>query len=147
MDNDSGNLSILFLDDEAEKTRDYVEFLQLDGHRVTPCRYIEDFVELLKREKYDVIIMDVMIPQKPIANGKTHRGGSDFNMYLAGVKHGLPPLEGRKIPIIILTNVPISGIQEEQVLSKVNIHGVYQKVQTPPSRLATIVNRAGMSVR
>ncbi len=147
MNNASGNLSILFLDDETVKTRAYVEFLELEGHRVTSCRYIEDFVELLKREKYDVIIIDVMIPQKPSANGKAHRGGSDFNMDLAGIKHGLPPLAGRKIPIIILTNVPINGIQKKQILSKVNIHGVYQKVQTPPSRLATIIKQIGLSTR
>ncbi len=53
---------VLWADDEIELLRPHIRFLEQKGFRVTPVPNGEDALEELGRERYDVVLLDEMMP-------------------------------------------------------------------------------------
>ena len=59
-------ISVLILDDEANSTEEICEFLQKEGYNVFSANSAKVGQSIIKREKIDVIILDLYLPD---ANG------------------------------------------------------------------------------
>ncbi len=59
-------ISVLILDDEANSTEEIFEFLQKEGYTVFSANSAKAGQSIIKREKVDVIILDLYLPD---ANG------------------------------------------------------------------------------
>jgi len=55
-------ISVLILDDESNSTEEIFEFLQKEGYRVYSANSAKTGLAIVKREKIDVIILDLYLP-------------------------------------------------------------------------------------
>ena len=132
--------SVLFIDDEPENIKNYVDYLEFEGFEVSTCTFLEDLDKALKRKTFDVIILDVIIQPKAI--GAPPKTDNQKNkIHRAGLTIGLPKLKKLKKPIIILTNVPLNQL-DDQDLSGFKVIGQLFKPLTKPSKLLNMINRA-----
>ncbi|MCP4547304.1 MAG: hypothetical protein GY835_12670 [bacterium] len=139
----SGELSILFVDHELEQMSAYIEYLELEGHQVTRCRYVEELSDYVEEGTYDMIILNTMMPRKSLKNNETSELDRDYVMEHAGIQYGAVALRNVRIPIIILTDTPASEIWRNKALIGIRVSEVCQKLSTTPARLANIVRYAG----
>lgn len=56
--------SILWVDDEIELLRPHFLFLEQRGYKVTPISNGDDAVSLVRRERFDLVLLDEMMPGK-----------------------------------------------------------------------------------
>ena len=61
-----GKISVLILDDEKNSTEEIFEFLQKEGYNVFSASSAKEGQTVIRREKIDVIILDIYLPD---ANG------------------------------------------------------------------------------
>lgn len=83
---------IVIVDDDVESAGHLAKFLNQAGHDVTTKSHIDGLIEEFVREKPDLLILDVMFPDNPVA-------GFDLARAVRQRK------EIRTTPIILLTGV------------------------------------------
>ena len=132
------NSRILFIDDERNQVQDYIEVLELDGFEVNFCQYKEDLFSILENQNFDVVVLDIMLFQKPPRSSDKFIPSSIDEVTTAGIKL-LETLKKYNYPIIILTNVPLNQISINNV-QDFNLIRKYQKVSTLPSQLSRIIH-------
>lgn len=53
---------ILMIDDEPEWIRPHAEALEDEGYQVTRMMDVDDAIRLLEKEKFDLIVLDLLMP-------------------------------------------------------------------------------------
>ncbi len=53
---------ILWADDEIDMLRSHILFLEEKGYAVTPVSNAEDAISLVKQNRYDLLLLDEMMP-------------------------------------------------------------------------------------
>ncbi len=82
--------SILFIEDEPTLQKSVGRYLEQEGYRVLSALDGEAGLELIKKEKPDLILLDLILPKK------------DGFEVLKDLKQNI---ETKEIPVIILTNL------------------------------------------
>jgi len=100
MNRSKGN--ILWADDEIDHLRSHIIFLQEKGYRVTPVTNAEDAITLVKKEHYDILLLDEMMP------------GMDGLEALNIIKNIDP-----SIPIVMITKSEEEDLMEEAIGGKI----------------------------
>jgi DNA-binding response OmpR family regulator len=107
---------ILWADDEIDMLRPHILFLEERGYEVTAVSNAEDALSLTRRERYDIVLLDEMMP------------GMDGLQALRRLKEGSPSL-----PVVMITkseeenlmNEAIGGQIEEYLTKPVNPSQVF----------------------
>ena len=69
---------VLWVDDEIDLLRSHIIFLSERGYEVTPASNGEDAVALLRRGRYDIVLLDEMmagrdgLPRSKVSVRSTH---------------------------------------------------------------------------
>ena len=58
---DKSRLHVFIVDDERALSESCASMLQYQGYRVTTCRHAEEAVEMLKRNSFDILIVDLYL--------------------------------------------------------------------------------------
>jgi len=91
------------VDDEIEFLRPHIAFLQERGYEVTPATNGSDALELIKRQIFDAVLLDEMMP------------GMDGLTTLAEIKGIMPGL-----PVIMITKNEEESLMEEAIGSQID---------------------------
>jgi CheY-like chemotaxis protein len=101
---------ILFVDDELDTVSDYMTILRLKGYQVDPAISVADAIGRLNIMKYNLIILDVMLPVMKSATDKIPKDYLELNEDERDPRQGLILLKWirkkeklKSIPIIIFT--------------------------------------------
>ncbi|RPI00637.1 MAG: response regulator [Calditrichaeota bacterium] len=94
---------ILWVDDEIDLLRPHVIFLESKGYAITTLTNAEDAIELIKKEDFDILLLDEMLH------------GMDGLSALAEIKEIQPGL-----PIIMVTKSEEESLMEEAIGSKID---------------------------
>ena len=89
---------ILWADDEIELLRPHILFLEGKGYRVSPVANGEDAISLMKRQRFDMVLLDEMMPG---------RGGLET---LAEIKTIDP-----SVPVILITKSEEETLMDEAI--------------------------------
>ncbi|MSN24310.1 MAG: response regulator [Geobacter sp.] len=100
---------ILVVDDEPEIRKVVMLYLQQCGFRVSNAESAENGYQLLKKERFDVVVTDVMMP------------GEDGISFLSKVQQSHP-----EIPVILMT-----AYAELQMALEAIKNGAYEFIQKP----------------
>ncbi len=93
---------ILWADDEIDHLKSHILFLEERGYAVTPVTNAEDAVSLVKKQGFDLIFLDEMMP------------GMDGLRALAEIKEIDPSL-----PVIMITKSEEENLMEEAIGGKI----------------------------
>ena len=97
------SIRILWVDDEIELLKPHFLFLEERGYDLTPCNSGQDALELIKRERFQVIILDENMP------------GLSGIETLNEIKISLP-----NIPILMITKNEEEELMEQAIGSKIS---------------------------
>ena len=97
------SIRILWVDDEVELLKPHFLFLEERGYDLTPCNSGQDALELIKRERFQVIILDENMP------------GLSGIETLNEIKISLP-----NIPILMITKNEEEELMEQAIGSKIS---------------------------
>ncbi|MDH4223949.1 MAG: response regulator, partial [candidate division Zixibacteria bacterium] len=56
--------TILWVDDEIDKLKSHIIFLEERGYKITPVTNGDDAIILLGKKTYDLVLLDEMMPGK-----------------------------------------------------------------------------------
>ncbi len=101
MENKKGK--ILWADDEIDHLRSHILFLEERGYHITPVANAEDAVSMAKEERYDLILLDEMMP------------GMDGLEALSHLKENDPSLS-----VIMITKSEEENLMEEAIGGKID---------------------------
>jgi len=138
---------ILLIDDEKRAMSPYVEYLKLDGFEVDVCQYYENVESFLKRNSYDLVILDIMILPKMEKNKRPYEFSKKINPARTGLDYTLPVLDKMSYKYIILTNVPISYLAADLDKNPALRKNVFSKLRTPPEVLSSIIRERLSTVK
>jgi DNA-binding response OmpR family regulator len=93
---------ILWADDEIEHLRPHILFLEEKGYAVTPVTNAEDALSLLRRERFDLILLDEMMP------------GMDGLRALSEIKEANPA-----VPVVMITKSEEENLMNEAIGAKI----------------------------
>jgi len=94
---------ILWADDEIDLLKSHIIFLEKNGYELTPVTNGEDAVELVKRETFDAVLLDEMMP------------GMDGLTVLAEMKRYDPDL-----PVVMITKSEEEHIMDDALGSRIS---------------------------
>lgn len=94
---------VLWIDDEIELLRSHVMFLEGKGFTVTPITNADDGIELLRKESFDLLLLDEMMT------------GKDGLEALVEIKELNPSL-----PVVMITKNEEESLMEEAIGSKID---------------------------
>ncbi|RMF66066.1 MAG: PglZ domain-containing protein [Calditrichaeota bacterium] len=94
---------ILWVDDEIELLRSHIFFLQERGYEVTPVTNADDAVALIKREHFDIVLLDEMLH------------GKDGLTALSEIKEAQPSL-----PVVMVTKSEEESLMEDAIGGKID---------------------------
>ena len=97
------SIRILWVDDEVGLLKPHFLFLEERGYDLTPCNSGQDALELIKRERFQVIILDENMP------------GLSGIETLNEIKISLP-----NIPILMITKNEEEELMEQAIGSKIS---------------------------
>lgn len=118
-------LDILVAEDNSINQKLVEKMLEKDGHKVTVASNGKEVVEMIKKDRFDVILMDCSMP---VMDGYT--ATKEIR------------LSGSKIPIIALTAHALAGAREECLASGMN---EYLTKPIDRSRLRRLLARVALS--
>lgn len=113
---------ILWADDEIDMLRSHVLFLEERGYSVTPVTNAEDAVSLVKKSRFDIILLDEMMP------------GMDGLQALAAIHETDPSL-----PVIMITKSEEENLMDEAIGGKIT---EYLTKPVNPSQILSSCKRA-----
>ena len=96
------NYSILWADDEIDLLKPHILFLKNKGYQVTPVNSGADALEQVEQEKYDLVLLDEMMP------------GMTGLETLAQIKQMRP-----NMPVVMITKSEEEHIMEEAIGAKI----------------------------
>ena len=96
------NYSILWADDEIDLLKPHILFLKNKGYQVTPVNSGADALEKVEQDKYDLVLLDEMMP------------GMTGLETLAQIKQMRP-----NMPVVMITKSEEEHIMEEAIGSKI----------------------------
>lgn len=97
---------VLWLDNDSAHVLEYQELLEEEGYEVTSATSVSQAEALLETKRYDLVILDVMIPTKSAAEEKLYSpDGTDkgFKTGLVFYRRMKEKLEGRGSEVLVLT--------------------------------------------
>jgi len=94
---------ILWVDDEIDLLKSHIIFLEKKGYKLIPVNNGEDAITLVKRETFDAVLLDEMMP------------GLDGLSVLAEIKNHDPGL-----PVVMITKSKEDSIMEDALGSRIN---------------------------
>lgn len=94
---------ILWVDDEIELLRPHIIFLQERGFQVTPITNAEDALELIKKDSFDMVLLDEMLH------------GKDGLTALGEIKEQQPSL-----PVVMVTKNEEETLMEDAIGKKID---------------------------
>ena len=74
------SIQVLWVDDEINRLKPHIQFLVEKGYQVSPCTNGPDALKLIKKQAYDVVLLDENMP------------GMDGLSVLSKIKQILPNL-------------------------------------------------------
>ena len=99
---------ILYIDDDLLRTR--FDMLEDRGYKVVPVNNANDALKEFKKNKFDLILLDIMMPAPNFISNETVNFGYETGVYLAKeIKSSI----NEKTPIIVLTANPQSNVESE----------------------------------
>ena len=99
---------ILYIDDDLLRTQFYM--LEDSGYKVVPVNNANDALREIKKNKFDLILLDIMMPSPNFISKKTVNFGYETGIFLAKeIKKSL----NKDAPIIVLTGNPQSSVEKE----------------------------------
>ena len=123
--------NVLLIDEDEYPLKFYTQQLEEDGFKITQCFSVDCALRALANGKFDIVILDCMMPTGDnYANEDTQEGlRTDVFLYRDIRK------VGGELPIIVLTNVTEQETLEQfQGDSFVRVVG---KLDCPPAELVT----------
>jgi DNA-binding response OmpR family regulator len=93
---------ILWADDEIDMLRSHVLFLEERGYSVTPVTNAEDAISLVRRNRFDIVLLDEMMP------------GMDGLQSLSAIKETAPSL-----PVVMITKSEEENLMNEAIGGKI----------------------------
>jgi PAS domain S-box-containing protein len=121
-----GRQTLLLVDDQDYTLQAYSADLTARGFKVIPTRSAHELMDLLKQEKPDAIVSDVLMP------------GAAASELLREIR-ALPDARLARTPVILMSATNLPGDREKYLQA-----GAYEyfKKPVPMDRLTTILNRA-----
>jgi CheY-like chemotaxis protein len=117
--------TILLIDDDIYSTRLYIKALEMSLFEVTAVDSVEVGLAAIKHKRFDVVVLDIMMPHGMSFDSISTLGGFETGTRLIKPIAALSP----STKIVVLTNT----IEPEAQLLVKNIGGAYfQKQRTPP---------------
>ena len=107
------NKGILFIDEEPEYIRPYIEALRDEGYKVTLATTVDQAYRLLDEQEFDLIVLDLIMPPGQSEKKETRE---ELNYAETGIrlcKYIRDKLGFIDIPIIFLTVVTDPTIHQE----------------------------------
>lgn len=114
---------ILIIEDDIDILKVYSEKLKLEKHKVLSVNNAEEGLDMVVKNKPDLILLDIMLPGK--MNG--------FDLLEELKRHG----STSHIPVIVLTNVDT----ERETALEIGANEYLVKADTKPSELLAIINK------
>jgi CheY-like chemotaxis protein len=96
------SIQVLWVDDEINRLQPHIQFLEEKGYQVSPCTNGPDALELIKKQAFDVVLLDENMP------------GMDGLSVLSEIKQILPNLA-----VIMITKSEAETLMEEAIGSKI----------------------------
>ncbi len=98
-------MNILLLDEDQESMPHFVDVLELSKNKVDQVATRDDFLAATAEKKYDLLILDLMVPDANLAGIDTDAG------YTAGVAiySQLDPQKRETIPFMIYSAAPLNS--------------------------------------
>src|SRR6185436_13922602 len=79
------SLSVLWLDNEVAYMQPFVMAMEDEGIQVTLTSSVQKAEDLLRRDRYDALLLDVMVPVTDAAFDSGYDGSSTENGYATGL--------------------------------------------------------------
>jgi CheY-like chemotaxis protein len=118
---------IMLVEDDAILVEMYQAKFELEGHQVTVATNGEECLEILEREKPDLILLDILMPK---ING--------FHVLKEIKKHK----DLRNIPVILLTNLGEAEVDMNKELAQaLGVHDYLIKSHHTPDEVVTKVQK------
>ena len=100
--------TILYIDDDLIKIR--FQMLEDLGYKVVPATDADIALKEVKRLKFDLIILDIMMKAPRFVKKEEVRGGYETGIYIARkIKEG----KNIKTPIIVVTAKPLPEVEKD----------------------------------
>jgi CheY-like chemotaxis protein len=96
------SIQVLWVDDEINRLQPHIQFLEEKGYQVNPCTNGPDALELIRKQTFDVVLLDENMP------------GMDGLSVLSEIKQILPNLA-----VIMITKSEAETLMEEAIGSKI----------------------------
>jgi len=114
---------ILLIEDDIDILKVYSEKLKLNKHKLVSVNNAEDGLEMISKDKPDLIILDIMLPGK--------MNGFDLLEEIKGNE------ATKGIPVIVLTNIDT----ERETALEIGANEYLVKANTKPSELTLIIDK------
>ena len=125
---------ILWLEDDIDVIGAFVRPIEQEGHIVEKIPACIDAVARLGAEKYDAVILDVILPQ----DAWTRENGT----YHDGAYYGLDVLKfmreksnNRDVPVVVFSVLPHGLVQEEITKTGLVVNSILPKITTTREQL------------
>ena len=96
------SIQVLWVDDEINRLKPHIQFLEEKGYQINPCTNGPDGLELIKKQTFDVVLLDENMP------------GMDGLSVLSEIKKISPNLT-----VIMITKNEAEALMEEAIGSKI----------------------------
>ncbi len=105
----SGNRErILYIDDDLLRTR--FDMLEHSGYRVIPVNDANNALKEIKKQKFDLILLDIMMPAPNFISNESVNNGYETGIHLANeIKRSI----NEKTPIIVITANPQPSVEAQ----------------------------------
>jgi CheY-like chemotaxis protein len=122
----AGSKTILFIEDDKPIAEMYARVLERDGYHVEFAYNGADGLKMIESKHYDLILLDIMMPEKTGIEVLHQIRGEDGSGYPA-------------TKIVILTNLAQDKTSQEALKSQAD--GYIIKADIVPSQLADVVGK------
>lgn len=128
---------ILWIDEDGHTLEPYLEFLEMNGYKVEMCGNLSRGEVLVQSEKYDLVILDVMItPTEEEEKNAYNIEVADLGMQsgLVFFKRVKSYLEQSKTPLLVLTQRIDFEIRDKFIAEGLSHNAFARKSDLPTVR-------------